>query len=91
MGAIIAAYDLFPESTDVDLNAIIAGLKDILPAGVEFTDDEPKILPVAFGLMKVNAGFKIDDSDETIGSKLEEALRGIPGIENVECVASTVL
>ena len=91
MGAIIAAYDLFPESTDVDLNAIIAGLKDLLPAGVEFTDDEPKILPVAFGLMKVNAVFKIDDSDDTIGGKLEEALRGIAGIDNVECVSSTVL
>ena len=70
MGQIAAAYDLMPESTEVDLT---------------------KILPVAFGLMKVNAGFLIDDSDEEVGGKLEDALRAIAGIENVECVSNTVV
>ena len=41
--------------------------------------------------MKVNAGFLIDDSDEEVGGKLEDALRAIPGIENVECVSNTVV
>ena len=31
------------------------------------------------------------DSDEEVGSKLENALRSIPGIENVECVSNTVV
>ena len=41
--------------------------------------------------MKVNAGFLIDDTDEEVGSKLENGLRSIPGIENVECVSNTVV
>ncbi|MBR2255191.1 MAG: translation elongation factor EF-1beta [Candidatus Methanomethylophilaceae archaeon] len=89
MGQIVAAYDLMPESTDIDLDGVIASLPGILPAGVKLL--ETKILPVAFGLMKVNAGFQIDDSDEEVGSKLEEALRGIAGIDNIECTSSTVL
>ncbi len=89
MGQIVAGYDLMPEGTDVDLNGIIAKLPTIIPAGIQIT--ETSINPVAFGLMKITAGFVIDDSDEEIGSKLESALRGIPGIAEIECVASTVL
>ena len=96
MGQIAAAYDLMPESTEVDLDNVIAQLPGVLPAGVKLL--ETKILPVAFGLMpvafglmKVNAGFLIDDSDEEVGGKLEDALRAIPGIENVECVSNTVV
>jgi elongation factor 1-beta len=91
MGQIVAQYDIMPESTDVDLDAVIKKLPTILPAGVKLMESDTKILPVAFGLMKVNAGFVIDDSDEMAGSKLEDALRNIEGIENVECVSSTNL
>ncbi len=89
MGQIVAGYDLMPESTDVDLEAVIAQLPNIVPAGVKVTETE--IRPVAFGLMKVNAGFLIDDSDEAVGGKLEDALLAIEGIENIECVSQTVL
>ncbi len=87
MGQIAAAYDLMPESTEVDLDGVIAKLDGVVPAGVKVIETEIK--PVAFGLMKVYAGFLIDDSDEEVGGKLEDALRSIPGIENVECVSST--
>lgn len=88
MGQIVAGYDLMPESTEIDLDKVIETLPSVLPEGVKLL--ETKIAPVAFGLMKVNAGFLIDDSDEEVGSKLENALRSITGIENVECVSSTV-
>ena len=39
--------------------------------------------------MKIVAAFVIDDSIETIGGDLENALTSIPGIQNVECVSST--
>ena len=90
MGQIVAGYDLMPESTDINLDAVIEQLPNVLPAGVELIQDDVKIAPVAFGLMKVCAGFLIDDSNEEAGSQLEAALRSIPGIENVECVSSTV-
>lgn len=89
MGQIASTYDIMPESTEIDLNGVIAALPGILPAGVELK--ETSIKPVAFGLMKVVAFLIIDDSDENVGSKLEDALRGIPGISEVACVDSTNL
>jgi elongation factor 1-beta len=89
MGQIVAVYDLMPESTDVDLAAIIEKIPGAIPKGIKVM--EPKILPVAFGLKKINLGFLIDDSDESIGGDLEKALFAIPGIENVECISSTLI
>ena len=87
MGQIVSSYDILPESTDIDLNTVIETIPKVLPEGVKLL--ETKIQPVAFGLMKVNAGFAIDDSIETIGTDLENAPTSIPGIQNVECVSST--
>jgi translation elongation factor aEF-1 beta len=89
MGQIVATYDLMPESTEIDLENVVKSISAVIPAGVKML--ETKIEPVAFGLKKVNAGFVIDDSDDSIGDKLEQALRSILGIENVECVSNTVL
>ncbi len=89
MGQIAAAYDLMPESTEVNLDDVIAKLNSVVPEGVKILETEIK--PVAFGLMKVYVGFLIDDSDEEVGGKLENALRSIEGIENVECVSNTVV
>ncbi|MBE6525335.1 MAG: translation elongation factor EF-1beta [Candidatus Methanomethylophilaceae archaeon] len=91
MGEIYALYELYPVDTEVDLNAIIAKVPTIIPAGVKYNEPDTKIAPVAFGLEKVIVGFIIDDSDDSVGGNLEEALRNIEGIENVECAQSTVL
>ena len=87
MGQIVSGYDLLPESTDIDLNVVIETIPKVLPAGVKML--ETKIQPVAFGLMKVNTGFLIDDASPTVGTDLEKALASIPGIQNVECVSTT--
>ncbi|MGI5965128.1 MAG: translation elongation factor EF-1beta [Candidatus Methanomethylophilaceae archaeon] len=86
---IAAAYELFPSDADADMDAISKAVSGVIPAGVKITETE--IRPVAFGLKKVFVGFVIDDSDESVGTKLEEGLRSIPGVENIECVASTNL
>ena len=88
MGQIVAAYDLMPENTEIDLDSVIKTISKVVPKGVKVL--ESKILPVAFGLKKVNVGFLIDDDDESIGGNLEKALSSIPGVENIECVSSTV-
>jgi len=87
MGQIVSGYDLLPESTDIDLNQVIDTIAKVIPEGVKLL--ETKIQPVAFGLMKVNAGFLIDDTSPTIGGDLEAALVSIPGIQNVECTSTT--
>lgn len=89
MGQIVSTYDILPESTDIDLKKIVADLPNIVPKGVKLIEEDTKIAPVAFGLMKIVAAFVIDDSIETIGGDLENALTSIPGIQNVECVSST--
>jgi len=89
MGQIIAVYDLMPESTDVNLEEVIKKIAAAVPKGVKVL--EHKILPVAFGLMKINVGFSIDDTDESIGGDLEKALTSLQGIENAECISSTLL
>ena len=87
MPEIVAGYDIFPTGTEVDMDAIAKAIAGVLPGGVSIT--ESSIKPVAFGLMKVSVGFLIDDSDENIGSKLEDGLRSIADVENVECVSMT--
>ncbi|MDR0508503.1 MAG: translation elongation factor EF-1beta [Candidatus Methanoplasma sp.] len=89
MGQIVAAYDLMPESTDVNLEKVVSTIAGVVPKGVKVI--EHSILPIAFGLKKVNVGFLIDDSIESVGGDLETALASIPGIENIECVSSTVI
>ncbi len=87
MAEIVAGYELFPNGTEADIEAIRDAIKDVLPNGVEIT--ETSIEPVAFGLKKVSVGLLIDDSDESIGSKIEDSLRSIDDVENVECVSMT--
>ena len=89
MGQIASTYDIMPESTDIDLQKVIETIPKVIPAGVELK--ETSVKPVAFGLEKVVAFFVIDDSDEGVGGKLEDALRGIEGISEVENTDSTVL
>ena len=91
MGDIYAVYELFPCDTEVDLNAVAKKVPTVLPSGVKFNDADTKIAPVAFGLMKLQVAFVIDDSNPEAGSQLEAALAGIDGIDNVECTQNTVL
>ena len=89
MGQIASTYDIMPESTDVDLQKVVAAIPGVIPAGVELK--ETSIKPVAFGLEKVVAFFVIDDSDDGVGEKLENGLRSIEGISEVANTDSTVL
>lgn len=87
MAQIVAGYDIFPTGADIDVKTIEDAVKGILPDGVKIT--ESSIKPVAFGLMKVSIGLLIDDSDENIGSKIEDSLRSIENVENIECTSMT--
>ena len=87
MAQIVAGYDIFPTGADVDMKVLENSVKGVLPEGVKIT--ESSIKPVAFGLMKVSIGLLIDDSDESIGSKIEDSLRSINNVENIECTSMT--
>lgn len=83
-----SVYDLLPAGDSVDVNAILAAVPGAVPEGVQVQKDETAVEPFVFGMMKVHATFIIDDI-EGIGEKLENALRAIPGVDNIECVSTT--
>lgn len=87
MAQIVAGYDIFPTGADVNMKTLENAVKGVLPEGVSIT--ESSIKPVAFGLMKVSIGLLIDDSCESIGSKIEDSLRSIANVENIECTSMT--
>jgi len=87
MAQIVSEYDLLPEGTEIDLNKIVETIPTVIPESSKLL--ETKIIPVAFGLMKIQAGFVIDAECETAGTDLEKALNTISGIQNVECISTT--
>lgn len=89
MGEIFSVYDILPNGDEADLKTIAAKLQDLVPAGVKVQKAE--VVDHVFGLMKIHTEMIIDADDEMIGSKLEDAILGIDGIGNLECVSSTNL
>ena len=86
MVKIVAGYDIYPTDADVNLDEIVTAMPKAIPAGVRILETE--IRPVAFGLKKVFVGFMIESEDDDIGTRLEDGLRAIKNVENVECVTT---
>ena len=81
MGTVAATYSLMPEDTDFDFQSLIGQLSQIVPANVKVAKTE--VVPMAFGLKKLEAVFVMEDASGSV-DQLEEALRAVPGIQNVE-------
>jgi len=88
MGTVAATYTLMPEDTEFDFPALVGKLSTIVPANVKVAKTD--VLPMAFGLKKLEAVFVMEDAAGLI-DQLEETLRGIPGIQNVETEQVTLL
>ncbi|NLX46574.1 MAG: elongation factor 1-beta [Euryarchaeota archaeon] len=81
MGTVAATYSLMPEDTAFDFQALVAQLPTVVPANVKVAKAD--IVPMAFGLKKLEVAFVMEDAPGLV-DKLEETLRGLPGIQNVE-------
>jgi elongation factor 1-beta len=88
MGTVAATYTLMPEDTEFDFNALTDKLAEIVPSNVKVAKAD--ILPMAYGLKKMEVVFVMNDAEGLI-DKLEDSLRGIPGIQNVETEQVTLL
>lgn len=86
MAKIVAGYDIYPTDASVDMNGIVEAIPETVPVGVKLLETE--IRPVAFGLKKVFAGFMIESEEDDIGTRLENGLRAIKDVENIECVTT---
>ncbi|MFX1316177.1 MAG: elongation factor 1-beta [Promethearchaeota archaeon] len=84
MGDFIALIDIIPEDTDVDFEALIGKLKEVIPGTCLIETYE--ILPVAFGLKK--ARVRVRYPEEWGGTdKIEELFRQIEGLQGIEGIA----
>jgi len=81
MGQVAALIELLPEDDSFNFEQLSKDLPGIIPTGVKVARAD--ISPFAFGLMKMQASFIMNDVDGLM-DKLENALRGVPGIQSVE-------
>ena len=88
MGKVAAVYNLVGESPETDMESIMANMAKSIPQGVEIVNTNLK--PFAYGLKIIEVTAVMNDVEGII-ERLEESLRGIPGIQNVENTQVTLI
>ena len=80
MGKVVALVRIMPESVDVDMKQLEAGLRKKLPSiqdvGVE---------PIAFGLKALKVAVIVEDGEGGTEA-VEKALGEVPGVSQAETV-----
>ena len=88
MGKVIAELHVMPIDVNVDFNQVIEKIKEVMPASADFKDS--KIEPIAFGLKKAILSIIIDDA-EGATQTVEDAIKTVPGVEEVKVERATLL
>jgi len=82
---VLALVSVYPSSTEIDLDQLVETIKSKLPEGYEIARYDK--VPIAFGLNALKIYFIIPEESEGGTSRLEEILRSIEGVEEVEVEA----
>lgn len=87
MARIVARFRIFPESIEVDLRGLRSRIEATLPEGsrVEGSSEEP----IAFGLKALIVSVSMPEDVEGMMDKVEEALRHVDGVGEVQVLAVT--
>lgn len=88
MGRVAAIYNLMPDSPDVAVEEVKEKIPSIIPDGINVADVQVK--PLAFGLKILQVTFVMDDAEGMI-DKLEEALKSLKGVQNIEAISVTLI
>ncbi|MGB6501238.1 MAG: elongation factor 1-beta [Thermoplasmata archaeon] len=88
MGQVAVLFRLMPQGVETDLNALAAGVKTALPAGV--TVRGMQIRDVAYGLRTLLLSVVMDDTGGILEST-EHALAKLPHVESVEVMEEGLL
>jgi translation elongation factor aEF-1 beta len=88
MGDILTVYKIFPEEIE-DTDVIIAKIKEKLPE--EYKLNTIELEPVAFGLKIVKASFIFPDKIGGLSDKLEDFLKSIEEVSEIEVFAQTLI
>jgi elongation factor 1-beta len=86
MGSVAVTLRVMPESPDVDLEALKAGVERVLRPSFRGLKEEP----VAYGLRAIVTIAIVEDASGG-SERLEQALAALPGVGSVETVDVTLV
>ncbi len=81
MGKVAIKYRIMPEDTEVDLDALASAVESALSGLAEVKAKE--IVPVAFGLKALTILVVVPDEGGA-SDRVEEAVRGVEGVESIQ-------
>ncbi|AIC14529.1 elongation factor 1-beta [Nitrososphaera viennensis] len=81
MARLVARIKVLPADADINIDSIVEGLKGSIPQGMELKGHAKE--PIAFGLNAVVGDFMLDDAEGQM-DKLEDAIRGVQGVGEIE-------
>lgn len=82
MAKVAVFVSVTPSSVDVDLNELLNRIKGSLPEGYQVLNSAEE--PIAFGLKALKLVISMPEDTEGGTDTLEEVLRSIPDVEDVE-------
>jgi elongation factor 1-beta len=84
MGEVLCTLKVMPTGVDVDIESVEKKIKELL------SPEETKIVPVAFGIKAIEVR-KIIPDGEGGTDELEEKIKALEGVENVETTGVTLI
>ena len=88
MGKMLVIFKLYAEENE-QLDEILASAKKLSSQDCEFKDGKRE--PIAFGLECLKVGFLIPDKVEGVLEKLEQGLKAIHNVTDVESAGMTLI
>jgi len=88
MGRVAVTYQLMPEETSFDMEALKAKIGEFVPKGAKVAKTEIK--PFAYGLKILEIVCVMDDANN-VTEQTEDMLRTIEGIQSVETTGVTLI
>jgi len=88
LGKLLIIYRIYPEEPE-DVKLIEASLGDAVKGLGELKD--VKRQPIAFGLELIRAGIVVPDKEEGLTDKIEERIKALKGVNQIEVEGMTLL
>ena len=81
MARLVARIRILPAEAESNLESVLSSMKASMPAGMELKGHAME--PIAFGLKAIVGDFTLEDAEGQM-DKLEESIRGIEGVGEIE-------
>ena len=86
MGKVAVTYRIMPEGSEVDVHGLESSVRGALGSSVR----DVAVRPIAFGLKALEATVVVDDAAGQ-AERIEERIRGIAGVGEVETLGVSLL